>query len=139
MTLKLGKGDYQAIIEHAKLGYPNEACGLVGGRDGAGETFYPTANAANSPTVYLIDSREQLRIMQQMEQAGQDIVAIYHSHVASQAFPSATDVKQAFWPESAILIVSLENMDEPDMRAYRIIDGKICEEVLEIVDNGQGG
>lgn len=134
MALLIRQADYNKVIEHAKQGYPHETCGLLSGNEGVVKRFYPMVNSAASGTVYLMDSKQQLEVMQAIDDAGEEIVGIYHSHVASHAFPSATDVEQAFYPDASYVIVSLEDMESPDMRAYRIADGKIEEKQLQIVE-----
>jgi len=134
LALHIKESDRQAVFEHSRSGYPHEACGLFGGHEGVVKTFYPMTNVAASGTVYLLDSREQLEVMQAMDDAGEELIGIYHSHVASEAFPSPTDIKQAFYPDSAYVIVSLENMDKPDMKAFMIVDGKIGVEEVKVIE-----
>jgi [CysO sulfur-carrier protein]-S-L-cysteine hydrolase len=119
------------IIAHARAGLPDEACGIVAGRDGVGTAFHPARNADASPYRYSIDSADLLRIVTEIDDAGEDLLAIYHSHTKSPAFPSRTDVDLAFWPDSAYLIVSLAN-DPPDVKAYTIRDGRIAARELVI-------
>ena len=135
MALQITAVDLNNVFEHAREGYPHEACGLFGGRDGKVSTFYPMVNVAASGTVYMLDSREQLEVMQKMDDSEEELIGIYHSHVASEAFPSPTDIEQAFYPDAAYVIVSLQQMGEPEMKAFWIRDGKIsAEEVQVIVD-----
>jgi proteasome lid subunit RPN8/RPN11 len=117
------------IVAHARAGLPNEACGILAGRDGRAERFHPTAPDEPSPYYYRIEAGEQLRILNEIEDAGLDVVGIYHSHVASPAYPSRTDVEQAFWPDATYVIVSLAG-GGADLRGYRIADGDIREEPL---------
>lgn len=122
----------QQIIDAARTGLPNEACGLLVGRsfvsDGAiPERYVSLVNAAASPYRYLIDAQEQLRVWLELEDAGEVVWAIVHSHVASPARPSATDIGLAFYPDSLYLICSLE-AEMPDIRAWSIREG-IVEEV----------
>ncbi len=95
------------IFAHAQAGLPNEACGIVGGNDGRVEQFFPAESDEPSPYYYRIESRDQIRIMNELDDAGLDLVGIYHSHVSSPAYPSRTDAEQAFWPDAVYLIVSL--------------------------------
>ena len=85
----------------------NEACGIIAGRDGRAERFFPAQPDEPSPYCYRIDARDQIRIMNEIDDAGLDLIGIYHSHVASPAFPSGTDAEQAFWPDAVYVIVSL--------------------------------
>ena len=117
------------IVAHARAGLPNEACGLIGGRDGRAERFYPAQPDEPSPYYYRIESRDQIRIMNEIDEAGLDLVGIYHSHTSSPAFPSRTDAEQAFWPDAVYVIVSLASPDA-DVRGYRIRDMEVTEEEL---------
>jgi proteasome lid subunit RPN8/RPN11 len=119
------------IIAHARAGLPDEACGIVAGRDGVATRFHPTRNADASPFRYSIDAADLLRIVTDIEDAGEDILAIYHSHTRSPAFPSRTDVELAFWPDAAYLIVSLA-AEPPALEAYEIRDGRIARRELVV-------
>jgi proteasome lid subunit RPN8/RPN11 len=122
----------QEVIDAARAGLPNESCGLlVGDRyaaDGASPSRYlPLRNAAESPYRYLIDAQEQLKIWTELEDAGEVVWAIVHSHVASAAQPSATDVGLAFYPDSLYVICSLASIDQPEVRAWSIVEGTVTE------------
>ena len=117
------------IVAHARAGLPNEACGILAGRDGRAERFYPAESDEPSPFYYRIDSREQIRIIADVEDAGMDVVGIYHSHTSSPAYPSRTDVEQAFWPDAVYVIVSLAG-GGADVKGFRIADGDIADEPL---------
>lgn len=119
------------IVAHARAGLPNEACGIIAGRDGAAERFFPAMPDEPSPFYYRIEARDQIRIMNEIDDAGLDLIGIYHSHTSSPAFPSRTDAEQAFWPDATYVIVSLAN-SEPDVRGYRIADMDVTEEPIEI-------
>lgn len=121
-----------AMIEHARGGFPNEACGLLAAQDGTVVHFYPIQNADASPVHYQIDPREQLRAMMDIDNNDWELGAIYHSHTRTRAYPSQTDVGLAFYPDALYIIVSLARWDAPDVRAYRIADDQITEEPLEI-------
>jgi len=114
------------IVAHARAGLPNEACGIIGGRDGRAATFYPAQPDEPSPYYYRIEARDQIRIMNELEDAGEELIGIYHSHVSSPAYPSRTDAEQAFWPDAVYLIVSLAGGDA-DLRGYRIADLEVTE------------
>src|SRR5579872_5964671 len=120
------------MFRHAREGLPNEACGILGGRDGQPTNFYPATNAEHSPTRYVVDTKDQLRIMRDIDDSGLDMLGIFHSHTHTQAYPSSTDVNLAAnWPEAYYLIASL--MAEPPMlRAFRIVDGNVEEEEVTI-------
>ena len=117
------------IIAHAREGLPNEACGILAGREGRVEQFFPAQSDEPSPFYYRIEARDQIRIMNAIDDAGLDLVGIYHSHTSSPAYPSRTDAKQAFWPDAVYVIVSLA-VPEADVRGYRIHDMAITEEAL---------
>ena len=118
-----------AIVEHARSEYPNEACGLVIGDRAAGDggtalRFVPTRNRAASPYRYEIDSEDLLRLTIAIDDADEVFWAIVHSHVRSPAYPSPTDVGLAFYPDALYLLVSLA-APEPRLGAFRIVDGAI--------------
>jgi proteasome lid subunit RPN8/RPN11 len=119
------------IIAHARDGLPNEACGILAGRDGRVERFFPAESDEPSPYYYRIEARDQIRIMNAIDDAGLDLVGIYHSHTSSPAYPSRTDAEQAFWPDAVYVIVSLAAA-VPDVRGYRIKDMEISEEALQV-------
>jgi proteasome lid subunit RPN8/RPN11 len=120
-----------AIVAHARAGLPNEACGILAGLDGRVERFFPAEPDEPSPYYYRIESRDQIRIMNAIDDAGLDLLGIYHSHTSSPAYPSRTDAEQAFWPDAVYVIVSLAGGDA-DMRGYRIRDMDVAEESLRI-------
>ena len=132
--LRLSEEQAQAILEHVRAEYPNEACGLLGGKGGRVERVFPLPNAKPSPFAYEADPVAVLRAILEMEGQGWEPVplAIYHSHPHSAAFPSPTDVRLAYYPEAIYLIVSLEQPDKPSLRAFRIVDGRISEEKILI-------
>lgn len=136
-------GIVAGIIDHARAGYPNEACGLVIGSAPAGDggralRFVPCRNRAASPYRYEIDPDDLLRLTIEAEDADQAFWGIVHSHVKSPAVPSPTDIGLAFYPEALYIVVSLapEHADpatgEPGVRAWRIVDGLVSEVALEV-------
>ncbi len=118
---------YDEMLRHAWAEAPLEACGLLGGREGRPERFFPTPNAEKSPVRYAIAPRDLLRVMREIEGAGMELVAIFHSHPATQAYPSATDIRLAFWPDAVYAILSLADPAAPLLRAFFIRDGKVQE------------
>jgi proteasome lid subunit RPN8/RPN11 len=120
------------IVAHARDELPNECCGLIAAENGRAVKLFRTANAEASPVRYGLDPREQYKIMVEIERSGWMLGAIYHSHTRSPAYPSQTDVNLAFYPEALYLIVSLEDANRPDLRAYRIVDGEIEEVELAV-------
>jgi [CysO sulfur-carrier protein]-S-L-cysteine hydrolase len=126
----------QAIIDAARESLPNEACGLLVAAAYAGDGGSPTRyvamrNAAESPYRYMIDAEEQLRVWLELEDAGEVPWAIVHSHVASVAVPSATDVGLAFFPDSLYVICSLAD-EMPVLRGWSIRDGAVTEVPLAV-------
>jgi proteasome lid subunit RPN8/RPN11 len=132
MTLSLPRTFADAIVVQARSEHPNEACGLLAGTNGTASKIFPMTNAERSPVIYRIDPKEQLRIFNEIEGHGLELVGIYHSHTRSPAYPSDTDVRQAFYPDAAYLIVSLADPENPELRGYRITDGRVAEIQLEL-------
>jgi [CysO sulfur-carrier protein]-S-L-cysteine hydrolase len=130
--LELDQDHYEALVAHARAEYPNEACALLAGRDGAVERIYALPNAEASPTFYVVEPRAQLQVMTEMDDLGLDLVGIFHSHVATEAYPSRTDVELAAYPDATYLILSLADPDAPVLRAFRIRDGRVDEEPVEV-------
>ncbi|HUZ84865.1 MAG TPA: M67 family metallopeptidase [Gaiellales bacterium] len=118
------------VIAHARAGVPNEACGLLAGLDGRVERFFPAESDQPSPYYYRIESRDQIRIMNEIDAAGLDLIGIYHSHVSSPPYPSRTDSEQAFWPDAVYVIVSLAG-GGAEIKGYRLSpDMAVTEEPL---------
>jgi [CysO sulfur-carrier protein]-S-L-cysteine hydrolase len=120
------------IVAHARDELPNECCGLIAAENGRAVKLFRTSNAEASPVRYGLDPREQYQIMMEIERSGWILGAIYHSHTRSPAYPSQTDVNLAFYPGALYLIVSLQEADRPELRAYRIVDGQIDEVELSV-------
>jgi len=111
---------------------PNECCGMVGGKDGAATKVVRVANAAASPLRYEMDPQGQFDALKEIESDG-ELLAIYHSHTKSAAYPSQTDVNQAQnWPEPIYVIVSLADSESPDVQGFHLADLKIADADLEI-------
>ena len=132
--IKISKSAYDVMIKHAKSCYPQEACGFITGRKGAAESFLPIDNTERSSTSYLMDPKQQMRAFAKMRDAGHDLLGIFHSHVASPPAPSQKDRTMAFYPDVSYVIVSLADMNKPDLKSFRIVDGKDSPEELVIVD-----
>jgi len=131
--LTIQRNDLQLIYAHCEREYPNEACGILAGRDSRVEKVYALTSERPSPVFYRIDAAEHFRVIREMRTAGTDLVGIYHSHTSSPAFPSATDVELAFYPEAVYVIVSLMDRSRPAAKGYAIVDGNITEVPLHIV------
>jgi len=120
------------VIAHARADAPNECCGMIASRNGEAVAVHRARNRAASPLRYEIDGTEQYKIQSAIEDAGLELGAIYHSHTRSVPEPSQTDINLAFYPEALYVIVGLEH-DEPDVRAWSIVDGQVSPASLEIV------
>ncbi len=130
--IRLRSDQLQKIVEHAQAEAPLEACGLLAGVGATVERVYPMENADHSETSFQLNPEEQYRVFVEIEELGQELVGIYHSHPHSSAYPSARDVDMAYYPEAVYVIVSLLG-PRPEVRAFRIRDGLIAEEPVEIV------
>ena len=140
MTLRLPKAMRDEMVAQAIEELPNECCGIIVSKDGAAERLYRTRNAEASPFRYVIDPRDLLRIEHEADDNGWAVHVIYHSHVASDAYPSPTDVRLSQWPgeppsdlypDAYYVLVSLKDRDNPSVRAYRINGGVVSEEPIE--------
>ena len=134
--LEIRRDLVEAIIAHARRDHPDEACGIVAGPIGSDrpERFVPMANAERSTTFYRFDSMEQLKVWREMDDRDEEPVVIYHSHTSTVAYPSRTDIAYASEPNAHYVLVSTrEELDEPDVRSYRIVDGEVSEEEVRIV------
>ncbi len=125
----MARGLYDQIVAHARREAPNECCGMVAAREGVAVAVHPAANAAASPLRYEIDGPEQYRIQMEIDDAGLELGAIYHSHTRSEPYPSQTDINLAFYPEALYVIVGLTG-GEPEVRAFTIRDGSVAEAEL---------
>ena len=128
--LSLERRYLDEIVAHAREDAPNECCGIIAGNDGQAVKLFRAANAEASPYRYSVDPKDLFRIYRECEENGWSFLAIYHSHTASEAYPSPTDVKLAFWPEAYYVLVSLQDTERPVVRAFRILDGAVSEEEL---------
>nr|WP_187361437.1 M67 family metallopeptidase [Phytoactinopolyspora mesophila] len=125
-----------AIIEHARRDHPDEACGVVAGPAGSDrpERFIPMLNAARSPTFYEFDSMDLLRLYREMDERDEDPVVIYHSHTATEAYPSRTDISIASEPFAHYVLVSTRDDHHTEFRSFRIADGDVTEEKVKIIE-----
>lgn len=128
------------MVEHCLAGLPEEACGLLAGTADPAEATvcYPTRNVEESARLYTVDPLQHLRADRDAEARGLEIIAVFHSHTHTEAFPSPTDVAQAPDPGWHYVIVSLKYA-EPDVRSYRIVDGGVEEEAVEVRSAGGAG
>ena len=138
--LEIDQATYDAIVAHAKKDHPDEACGVVAGPEGSDrpERFIPMVNAARSPTFYEFDPVDLLKLYKQMDARDEEPVIVYHSHTATEAYPSRTDIGLASEPHAHYVLVSTRehgNSDGPvELRSYRIIDGEVAEEDVSVVE-----
>jgi proteasome lid subunit RPN8/RPN11 len=131
--MKISQQLIDEMVAHAREDLPNECCGMIGGRDGEAAKVVRVENAAASPLRYEMDPQAQYNALKAIEDAGEDLVAIYHSHTRSAAYPSQTDVNEAvMWPEQVYVIVSLEDEDAPDVKAFDLADMKIADVDLDV-------
>ena len=129
--MKISRALLDEIVAHAQAEAPNECVGMVAAADGRAVEVHPAVNAAASPLRYEIDPADQYRIEMAIEGSGRDLGAIYHSHTRSEPYPSQTDVNLAFHPQALYVIVGLAS-GEPEVLAYRIVDGRIEGAPLEV-------
>lgn len=121
------------VISHCKSVFPHEACGILAGKGRVVEKIYEMTNIDHSPVSYMMDPAEQFRAVKEMRNECREMVAIYHSHPHSQAYPSARDISLAFYEDSLYLIAGLADIDRPEVRAFEIIKGNIKEVKIEIL------
>ncbi|WP_420843599.1 Mov34/MPN/PAD-1 family protein [Jiangella muralis] len=135
-VLSIRRDIVDAIVAHARKDHPDEACGVVAGPVGSDrpERFVPMLNAARSPTFYEFDSMDLLRLYREMDDNDEEPVVIYHSHTATEAYPSRTDVSLANEPGAHYVLVSTRDDDTQDFRSFRIVDGEVTEEEVQVID-----
>jgi len=121
------------LIGHSRDESPNEVCGILAGRDSHVEKVYRMINTDESAKTFLMEPKEQLKVMKEIRSLKLEMIGIYHSHLETEAYPSEHDVRLAFYPDAYYVIVSLKNETSPSIRAFRIIDGRITEEEVKVV------
>ena len=133
--LIIDRATHDAIVDHARADEPDECCGVVAGPLGSDrpERFVPMTNAERSPTFYRFDSKEQLRVWRQMDDRDEEPVVIYHSHTATEAYPSRTDISYASEPNAHYVLVSTRDPQSVEFRSFRILDGEVTEEEVRVV------
>jgi len=134
-VLRIDRATYDAIVAHARRDHPDEACGVVAGPAGSdrAERFVPMQNAARSPTFYEFDSADLLALYRDMDDRDEEPVVIYHSHTATEAYPSRTDISYAGEPGAHYVLVSTRHEDDVEFRSYRIVEGTVTEEPVTVV------
>jgi proteasome lid subunit RPN8/RPN11 len=125
-----------AMVAHARADHPDEACGVLAGPEGTDrpERHIAMVNAERSPTFYRFDAQEQLTVWRGLDEADEAPVVIYHSHTATEAYPSRTDVALAAEPDAHYVLVSTRDPNGYELRSYRIVDGAVTEESVNIVE-----
>jgi proteasome lid subunit RPN8/RPN11 len=135
-VLTIDRATRDAIVEHARRDHPDEACGVVAGPEGSDRPtrFIPMLNAARSPTFYEFDSADLLHLYRDMAANDEEPVVIYHSHTATEAYPSRTDISYASEPNAHYVLVSTRAAEGVEFRSFTIVDGIVTEEPVEVVD-----
>jgi proteasome lid subunit RPN8/RPN11 len=135
-VLTIPRDLYGRIVAHARADHPDEACGVLAGPAGSDrpERFIAMTNAARSPTFYEFDSTEQLRVWRDMDDRDEEPVVIYHSHTATEAYPSRTDISYANEPGAHYVLVSTREDHQTEFRSFRIRDGQVAEEPVTVVE-----
>ncbi|RZQ59334.1 Mov34/MPN/PAD-1 family protein [Amycolatopsis suaedae] len=132
--LRIRRDHVEAIVAHARKDFPDEACGVILGPEGSdrAERLVPMLNAARSPTYYEFDSTEYKQLHNEMLRRDEDFVVIYHSHTATEAYPSRTDIDRAKEPFAHYVLVSVKDPQEYELRSFRIVEGEVTEEEVQI-------
>ena len=132
--LTISRDLYDKIVAHARKDHPDEACGVLAGPAGSDrpERFIAMENAERSPTFYRFDSTEQFHVWREMDDRDEEPVVIYHSHTATEAYPSRTDISYASEPNAHYVLVSTRDPETTEFRSYRILDGQVDEEPVSV-------
>ena len=137
MSLILGPGILEQIVQHARTALPQEGCGLIvgldGGRDGSATRFLPITNLLQSATSYEMEPAELIAALRSLRTTGESLLAIYHSHPRGPAVPSPRDIERAYYPDAVHVIVSLASPETPVVRGFRIADGRSVEVELHVI------
>jgi len=124
-----------AIVAHARRDHPDECCGVVAGRGGVATRLFVMENAERSPTGFTFDSAEWLRVYRDIDDADEDLLVVYHSHTATEAYPSRTDIRWSVnTPGSSWLLVSTRESSYDEVRSFRIADGEVTEEEIRVTE-----
>lgn len=131
--MKIPQSIINDMLAHAKEGYPHEVCGLITGKENLPTRIFRMSNIDESSVSYMMDPAEQFRAFKEIRNEALELLAIYHSHPTSPSYPSQTDIRLAFYPEAVYIIVSLQKVGNPEVKGFRILDGRISDEVLEVI------
>jgi proteasome lid subunit RPN8/RPN11 len=122
-----------AMVAHARRDHPDECCGVVAGRDGVATRMFEMENAERSPTGFTFDSAEWLKVYREIDDADEDLLVVYHSHTATEAYPSRTDIRWSVnTPGASWVLVSTREASYDEVRSYRIVDGEVSEEEIKV-------
>jgi proteasome lid subunit RPN8/RPN11 len=126
-----------AIVAHARRDHPDEACGVLAGPAGSdrAQRFIPMVNVARSPTFYEFDSMDLLKLYRELDANDEVPVVIYHSHTATEAYPSRTDISLAAEPDAHYVLVSTRDPKDYELRSFRIVEGVVTEEPIDVVED----
>jgi [CysO sulfur-carrier protein]-S-L-cysteine hydrolase len=130
--IELERAFFDEMVRHGLAAFPNEACGLLAGRGGRPVKFFAMTNQDASPVSYRLEPKEQLKVFDEIDDEGWDLLGIFHTHTHSEAYPSETDLRQAFYPEALHLLMSLSDREKPVLRGFRIEDGEVTEDEVAI-------
>jgi proteasome lid subunit RPN8/RPN11 len=133
VVIRIDRHQHETMLQDLEANLPLEGCGIMAGPASRVERLYPIANRLASPYAYEMEPNQQLEAMVDLEDRGWELLAIYHSHPHGPDKPSQTDVRQAYYPETAYVIVSFRSRQEPSVRAFYIIDGRVTEIPYSIV------
>ena len=134
--VRLPRSIHDEMVAHALEDRPYEVCGLLAGQGGAITRAFRARNKEQSAVRYEIDPKDLIRLFREMDDADLELLGIYHSHTHTQAYPSATDIRLAYYPDALYFVVSLMDERAPYVRAFRIVEGQVSEEPIEIEEAG---
>jgi proteasome lid subunit RPN8/RPN11 len=132
--ITLPQSIYQALLAQARAAAPIEACGILAGHDGHVQSFHPMTNADDSADHFMMDPREQFAVIKAMRAAGQQMLAVHHSHPATPARPSPEDIRLAVTPGVVYTILSLAEPDAPRLKGFAIEGGLVTEVAVTIAN-----
>jgi proteasome lid subunit RPN8/RPN11 len=139
-VLTISRTHVDAMVAHARADHPDEACGVIVGPEGSDTPtrFLAMTNADRSPTFFRFDPTEQLHLYREMDDRDEEVVVVYHSHTATEAYPSRTDISYAAEPQAHYVLVSTAESGADEgpvsVRSYRIVDGVVTEEELRVAE-----
>jgi proteasome lid subunit RPN8/RPN11 len=134
LSLEIPHAIFEAMVEHARAEAPVEVCGILAGEAHRVQKLYPMGNADRSCDHFMMAPAEQFRVVKEIRAAGLQMLAVYHSHPATPARPSAEDIRLALTPGVAYVIVSLQNAGHPVLKGFKIRDGRAAETKVRIID-----